>query len=585
AVKTALNTISGFIELSGISSSIANVLSIIEAVAAINAYGANKSDANLAMVKTELNAISGLSETSVFSITAIIGEIDTYSNVKGEIESARTAIATFKSTKNKTNLEAVVSKLQDVKSVLTGSYDIQSLKAAIDGAITETSGIRTRLNDLTAAIASYNGLTSLTAAPAAFQEVKRAFQAFSDRDIQTKFNNSTISNLSDRVNGCIQKIDAIATFDDFYGDLSNLLAICQNGEIKALLSPADQNLYYGSGTSLKEPLTYADLSSLCNILSGHLNTISTNLNAKKSVFDSAVEALNKQLSGVDPNANINDLLNLCMMASTPKPLDNGSYRLVTGIQRTVDSNGNYTYALIYGGTTIDKAAYEASFSKEDAYKQYSLPYLALAIMYEKVGIQQMVLVEQLKQVEKINEAISENNKLLKALSWLYEKAYGQCINPDAREWYWIDDSELKGSTGFTFLQLNGRLGQTNLNNIYCMYDNRFQMAVNSYDRNGDPVGSGSGSSSSGDSKDDSSSSTPSASEVQNIDVKEQATLTMLSNKQDSVRINGDQLSTNSQLMTTKMSQYMQNSNACVSAATQVVKSIGDYLKTMTSNVR
>jgi hypothetical protein len=73
-------------------------------------------------------------------------------------------------------------------------------------------------------------------------------------------------------------------------------------------------------------------------------------------------------------------------------------------------------------------------------------------------------------------------------------------------------------------------------------------------------------------------------EAQNIDVQEQATLTMILNQQDNTRIYGDKLSTDSQLMTTKMSQYMQNSNAYVSACSQVVKPIGNYFKTIASNI-
>ena len=86
-------------------------------------------------------------------------------------------------------------------------------------------------------------------------------------------------------------------------------------------------------------------------------------------------------------------------------------------------------------------------------------------------------------------------------------------------------------------------------------------------------------------KDGSSNLTDFDSNTSNIDVKEQATLTHISNLQDQVRMYGDTLSTDAQLMTTKMEQYMQDANSCVSACTQTVKSIGDYYKNIITNIR
>ncbi|MDR0693592.1 MAG: hypothetical protein LBF49_03445 [Puniceicoccales bacterium] len=574
AVKTALNVIKSYAEITSITPSVSGVLSAITAIDAINTYNSDKSNANLIAVQTALNVIKNLDTPSAAksSISAVLGNIDTYFDVKGAIESARTAINTFKTTKNKTNLDAVVAELQGINATSTEtSYHNAGLETAINAAITKTSGIRTRLQDLNNAIDSYNVLTSLTGAPAAFQEVKRAFNAFSDEDIQAQFNNSILPGLSDRVDGYEAKIEEIGSFDDFYNNLNNLIALCQKSEIKALLTATEQSTYYASA-SLKEPLIYANLSTLCGLLSGHLQSTKQSVTKTETDFNAAVKDLSDLSSSFDPNANVNDLLSLCMMASTPKPQPDGTYRVLTGIERTLDStNGNYTYVLKYGGTTINKATYEASFSKEDAYVHYSLPYLALAIMYEKVAIQQMVLVEQLKQVEIANEAIRTNNTALKFLSWMYDRIYGKSTTKGTQTY---DALLLTTGIDMDMFKLNSYLENTakagNLdsfgNNSPYYYNGYFVYDYCCYNRDGDKP-------------------TAKSQDTENIDVREQATLTMISNKQDSVRIYGDQLSTDSQLMTTKMSQYMQNSNSCISAATQVVKSIGDYLKTITSNVR
>ncbi|MDR0693594.1 MAG: hypothetical protein LBF49_03455 [Puniceicoccales bacterium] len=313
------------------------------------------------------------------------------------------------------------------------------------------------------------------------------------------------------------------------------------------------------------------------------------LNQKFYLFEGQYDLiiLSKIYDILDGNANENELFNLCMMASTPEPDMDDYYKLVTGIRRTLDSNGNYTYTLICGGK-ISKAAYEASFSKEDAYAHYSLPYLALGIMYEKVAIQQMVLVEQLKQVEKINEAIGTNNTALKLLSWMYDRVYSIATSEtwsrhdNIADWgiSSYDEVIVPESLGMKVKDLDyylentvkaGNLGRSGIESStpYFWSGQYFSYQIGNYNRDGDvPIMINSD-----------------THKTENVDVKEQATLTMLSNKQDAVRIYGDQLSTDSQLMTTKMSQYMQNSNVCISAATQVVKSIGDYLKTMTSNIR
>ena len=73
--------------------------------------------------------------------------------------------------------------------------------------------------------------------------------------------------------------------------------------------------------------------------------------------------------------------------------------------------------------------------------------------------------------------------------------------------------------------------------------------------------------------------------TENIDVAEQAALNTISMWQDQVRMYGDELSTDAQLMTTKMEQYIQNVNSSLTTCTQAVKAVGDLCKAITQNIR
>ncbi|MDR2432316.1 MAG: hypothetical protein LBD34_01005 [Puniceicoccales bacterium] len=585
ALQIALNGISSSFSVTKVIFAITNRKLCDEAVAAINVYEINKSNTALEDIQKKLKKIDEISGNPFqSSIKSLIDNISVYFGVNGAVGEIRAALDTFRTTQTASNLEVVVTKLQamntmqsQIPSAQRTSYYDEALVTAIDAAVAKTADIRSLLAELGLAVTQYNGLTSLTAASDAFWEIEYIIEELFD-DIKGRYRSSTtLTNTGDRFNDCEKMIGEISGFNSFYQKLSSLIAFCQNDKIKALLTDYEQNTYY-DGTSLKEPLAYDSLRGLCNILNGYLNSISENIKNTKEVLDEKKEAYDRLLKDFDGNANVNDLFNLCMMASTPKPQSDGAYRLVTGIQRTIDSNGNYTYALKYSGSTISKAKYEESFSKEDGYKHYSLPYIALAIMYEKVGIQQMVLVEQLKQVEKINDAIRTNNTALKLLSWLYDKVYAKSTTSGTKATDYVSNSSTPSDIGMDIAGLDaylehtvkgGNLGRSGSDLPYIWDGYSFIYTYRNFNRDGDVPENG---------KDDTQ-------KTQNIDVKEQATLTMISNKQDAVRIYGDQLSTDSQLMTTKMSQYMQNSNACVSAATQVVKSIGDYLKTIVSNIR
>ncbi|MDR0742065.1 MAG: hypothetical protein LBE98_01210 [Puniceicoccales bacterium] len=605
AVKTALDTIKAYTEISADNrTSITHAIAIVNAIAAITTYNTTQNDANLESVKDTLILIKDYTEISTAnrtSISSMISNIGTYLDMKAKIGDARTAINTFTASggggKTKANLDILASKLSALNTAigaiptsLRTTYDYAELGTSINTATSRTSGIRSRLNGLTTAIDAYKGATSLVATPALFQEIKSALDAFFDNEIQTLFVNSLLPRLSDRTDLCNSKTsDIFSIFEEFYDDLNSLVSTCQSDAVKNLLTnDPNKATYYrieGGLLTLKEDLTYSQLKNLCDIVNGYLGDMAGAISEAEEGLNKARGDYESALAGYDPTASYNDLLNLCMMASTPKPQADGTYKLVTGIQRSIDANGNYTYALMYNDAeTLNKGQFEASFSKGDGYVNYSLPYLALAIMYEKVGIQQMILVEQLKQVEKINEAIRENNTALKVLSFMYEKVYSESTKGGQTPHCVSITNAETASLGMTVGELDSYLESTvragnlgrhgNPNCAYYPPNGPFNYWAANYNKDGDVPGSG------GSGKSDSAST-----ETQNIDVKEQATLTMLSNKQDSTRIYGDQLSTDSQLMTTKMSQYMQDSNACVSACTQVVKSVGEYYKSIISNIR
>lgn len=302
--------------------------------------------------------------------------------------------------------------------------------------------------------------------------------------------------------------------------------------------------------------------------------------------------------------NMNKLLNLCLLAGTPAS-GKSEYTLASGVQRTVDSNGNYVYKII-GGGTIKSGAVDASFNKQDATAGMALPYFALAIMYEKTCIQQMILVEQLKQIEKINDEIEENNKALKVLTELYDKVYEAFVwssngaelkqdYPNLTYTISLDQYEMSVKELDTYLKeiVKNKIGlgsegtidkfaDVNANSYMINTSNgggEFITVVARYDRDGNNMWSEYTKWQKGEKGSNVDHNTS------NIDVKEQATLTHISNLQDQVRMYGDSLSTDAQLMTTKMEQYMQDANSCVSACTQTVKSIGDYWKNIVTNIR
>jgi hypothetical protein len=320
-----------------------------------------------------------------------------------------------------------------------------------------------------------------------------------------------------------------------------------------------------------------------------------------------------------------NLLNLCLLSSSPRtkttdgkigydentreiiaPTDRkeeyyGTYCLASGVKRITNSDGSYSYEIVKAKKTneegkeeevkIDSEKLKSSFTKIDAlfkpdenrFVTSTISWYAMAIMYEKVAIQQMVLVEQLNQIEKINEEIRYNNKVLSTLSEMYNKAYSWAVtdagstNPltyvmkDLSEIKWngtakdlTDYLEKTVGTG----EISKRLAAPGYDCKVAIDGNSFSFPFAHFNKNGESV-----------------IGQVDRSNTTNVDVHEQGALSTISMWQDQVRMYGDSLSTDAQLMTTKMEQYIQNANSSLTTCTQAVKAVGDLCKAITQNIR
>ena len=307
-----------------------------------------------------------------------------------------------------------------------------------------------------------------------------------------------------------------------------------------------------------------------------------------------------------------NLLNLCLLSSCPRtettngkigydentheiiaPTDrkeeySGTYCLASGVKRITNSDESYSYEIVKASGEEGKISADDlknSFTKVDAIfgtnktnriVTSTTSWYAMAIMYEKVAIQQMVLAEQLRQIEEKNEKIRENNKMLSALSTLYNQMY-EVFGKDCGDkknggtWKTVELKEKK---------LKAYLTDTVKASIDCNYVKFTNIKIDGEVYEGACCEfQHSTFNKSGDKEKDKGGQTD------NIDVHEQAALNMVSTWQDQVRMYGDELSTDAQLMTTKMEQYIQNVNSSLTTCTQTVKAVEDLCKAITQNIR
>jgi hypothetical protein len=544
------------------------------------------------------SALSSMNGLPGESAAIVDGELKTsVENAKARVQGLTSSLNTLVS-----DCTIASGNLNTVKSL--GLVDA---RRAFDNAVTAYRN----------AIANGNG-ASLDAAQK-FSTVISSAEGLADKIASTKSGEDQTKFRTD-VDDTTDKFDGYTKFYDYIG---SIISFC-NGN-KALLvekNTAIAQYYDGSSNNLKTNLSIANYKDIADLLGTMFAAVKGKKNKAQNALDAGKADLNKVIGNLSATTRTyDDLLSLCMLGSTPRPNSSGKYDLVTSIKKISSATGT-SYEIVTGGS-ISKADYEKSFSKEDACAGMALPYFALAIMYEKTCIQNMMLTAQLEAIEEINEEISKNNEMLKALSWLYDKVYagasaeyGSFSNTEVNGFKEdIEKNELievteycRGVTNSAFLEYTGLSisdidvylkqnvgigggfandttrskvldytddygiatvtasdGNTDLNEQQAFY-----FATAHFDSEGKRMKSG---------------GWKNKKSTTNIDVDEQAALTFVSSLQDQVRIYGDKLSTDAQMMTTRMQQYMQDANACVSACTQTVKSVGDYFKSTISNVR
>jgi hypothetical protein len=246
--------------------------------------------------------------------------------------------------------------------------------------------------------------------------------------------------------------------------------------------------------------------------------------------------------------------------------------VVTGV--TVSSD--WTCALKVSSTPLRPTDPNGIYSKEDydrlsAPRHINISYYCLAMCYEKALAVKALLAAQVSAIEEINEQIRTNNDFLIKANKYYEDYYKLASDKD-----WKGTSA--GGNSYYHPEIGSltadayKVGSTTLdsyavNTCGCSipYTNSYAAAqYTNVDGEFRP---------SGDAKWD------------NIDTHEQGCLTGISNMQESIRMYGDELSTDAQVLNTKLTQIMQNYNSFLNIATQLAKSTGEYFKSIASNVR
>ncbi|MDR3143904.1 MAG: hypothetical protein LBT64_00165 [Puniceicoccales bacterium] len=571
-------------------------------------------ETKLSEAKTALNATTSAHKNDLDTLHSAL--FNTSNGLKKRITDAKTS-----ATNAATNIATAKT---DVTSDVSSAMSNAKTKAVA----ADNSGVLSLRKQLAEAISAYKAATTLEQAAAAFAKIEPTSNALAAKLQQisqesssnlknTNGTTAALSTFSSNYNGgtsdgtatANSKLGILKKFDAFYKQAKKL-PTCADQIYAALMDTnistfmkskisnfdtlkANITTYYSGGT-LKN-LSAAEFKSFVLAVSTLLGTASSNVtsvyNGLVTAENTALTTYNNATAGYDADARPEDLLNYCLLASTPQPDAQGKCKKIAQIERVTNDDGTYSYKIVYSSATVNLNDSKV-FSKADAYSHTSLPYMALAIMYEKTCIQQISLLMQLDAIEMINAAIEENNKMMRALTWMYDKVYSHVSLNQKNGSAGIASSDLQSATGVKMADLDAYLkkisggstglcgttsnsnpGQSIWDNYspnYVLYNNGFYFAQGHYDVTGQNIK---------DTKGDNQKDTS------NIDVHEQAVLTLISNKQDSVRIYGDELSSDSQIKTTKMQQYMQNANTAVSTASQVVKSLGEYLKATISNIR
>ena len=240
--------------------------------------------------------------------------------------------------------------------------------------------------------------------------------------------------------------------------------------------------------------------------------------------------------------------------------------------------------------------YTIGYVESMAYQGLALPYLALAVLFEKSLVQQDILLDEINQVDAINNKISYNNNMLNAMNIVAQKYYALSIvkNPTASDpgahqngdhfEVTYNSSDLGFSNEITVNSLNTYLSTATKGEEGYTFggDDCTNVVINTTgdDDNGTLLFKFAYTDSDNNNTDNKQDG-----DYSNIDVTEQGAQTGLSNMQDAIRSYGDKCTTAAQMANTYMQQYMQAMNSTINLGTQMCKNIGDYYKSITNNIR
>ncbi|MDE6431948.1 MAG: hypothetical protein K2L13_00965, partial [Opitutales bacterium] len=268
--------------------------------------------------------------------------------------------------------------------------------------------------------------------------------------------------------------------------------------------------------------------------------------ALKKIFDAVYATQNAEDLGTSQ-----DLLNLSLRYST---LD-GTGKKITSISH--QSDGTYKITAMQ-----DAAPGETMATPEHALAHLAIHYYALAVCLEKAYVVMDIMTVQLEQIESLNREIEMNNEYLRLANEWYSEYYR---------------STLKEGTPFSSTDFSGRNVKPDGNRTLetyvrsvCGYSDftTSELLIAQYDSEGNAR-----------------KSDPSGQNFSNIDTVEQGNLTMISNAQEAIRMYGDKLSMKQQIATVRLQQLIQNFAACITICSQLCKIIGDYIRSITNNVK
>jgi ElaB/YqjD/DUF883 family membrane-anchored ribosome-binding protein len=271
----------------------------------------------------------------------------------------------------------------------------------------------------------------------------------------------------------------------------------------------------------------------------------------------------------------NKLLNICMMATRPATPTGESkeYKLLTSIEK--DANGNYKP--VFGGATINSSVFGSSFSKNTACPNETLSLLVLAIMWSMVCVEGVMVGLQMEEIQKIDDEIRKNNAAMKIMQNV-NNSYSEKSTDSS-----IDTSfsyELQGED-LTYFKTVKELRSyfcdevdydffSNSELVWVIGDKKIGISIDKYRADGDPV----------------ESTNPTTDQISGvIDVVEQGAQSIIAHAQSAARKYGEELSTQSSMMSTKMQRYVQDITACTGTASQIVDDFGQTLGGISKNVR